>query len=70
MTAIKIERHLDSETLHLPELKGLVGRDVEITVIEKPRAPRKSDLSKLFELAGKIDLDEDAIREMREKSKL
>ncbi len=52
MNAIKIERHLDSETLHLPELRGLLGRDVEITVIEKTHA-RKSDLSKRFELAGR-----------------
>ncbi|MGB7159919.1 MAG: hypothetical protein WBD40_17770 [Tepidisphaeraceae bacterium] len=70
MTAIKIERHLDSDTLHLPELKALIGRDVEIIVTEKLPAQRTSDLSKFFDLAGRIDLDEDAIRALREKSKL
>jgi hypothetical protein len=32
MSAIRIRRHLDSETLHLPELRGMIGRDVEIIV--------------------------------------
>ena len=29
----RIHRKLDSETLHLPELKPLIGRTVEITVV-------------------------------------
>jgi hypothetical protein len=29
---IRIRRRIDSETLHLPELKGLVGQEVEIIV--------------------------------------
>jgi len=33
---VRISRKLDSETLHLPELKPLLGRTVEITVEEKP----------------------------------
>ena len=33
-----IHRKLDSETLHLPELKPLVGRTVEITAAEPPHA--------------------------------
>jgi hypothetical protein len=40
---IHIHRKLDSETLHLPELKPLIGRTVEITVEEKPPAPSISD---------------------------
>jgi hypothetical protein len=33
MTAkVRIRRHLDSEVLHLPELRELLGRDVEIVV--------------------------------------
>jgi hypothetical protein len=31
---VRIKRHLDSETVHLPELKELVGHDVEIVVRE------------------------------------
>ena len=33
---IHIKRKLDSDTLHLPELKPLIGRTVEITVEEQP----------------------------------
>jgi hypothetical protein len=36
MTAIRIRRKLESETLHLPELKPLIGKNVEIIVEEKP----------------------------------
>jgi hypothetical protein len=34
MNAIRIRKTLDSETLHLPELKSLLGRAVEIIVLE------------------------------------
>jgi len=40
MTTIWMERHIDSETLSLPELKPLIGKNVEILVIEK--APAKN----------------------------
>ena len=33
-TIVRITRHLDSETVHLPEAHGLVGRDVEIVIRE------------------------------------
>ena len=33
---LRIHRKLDSETLHLPELKPLIGQTVEITVEEQP----------------------------------
>lgn len=32
MNVIRVKTHLDSETVHLPELRPLVGRDVEIVV--------------------------------------
>lgn len=35
MNVIRVKTHLDSETVHLPELKPLVGRDVEIVVWEE-----------------------------------
>lgn len=40
---IRLKRHLDSETLHLPELHHLIGSDVEIVVRELPPAPRDAD---------------------------
>lgn len=33
-TTVRIKRPLDSETVHLPEVHDLVGRDVEIVVRE------------------------------------
>lgn len=32
MEPIRIRKHVDSETLHLPELREVIGRGVEITV--------------------------------------
>jgi hypothetical protein len=34
MNAIRIRRKINSETLHIPELRGMMGRDVEIIVLE------------------------------------
>ena len=34
MQALRITRRLDSETLHLPELRPLLGKRVEIIVLE------------------------------------
>ena len=34
MKAIRIHKTLDSETLYLPELRPLIGRSVEIIVLE------------------------------------
>jgi hypothetical protein len=34
MSTIRIHRTLDSDTLHLPELKPLIGKDVDFTVTE------------------------------------
>ncbi len=35
MTAVRVHRKLESETLHLPELKPLIGKHVEIIVREE-----------------------------------
>jgi hypothetical protein len=34
MNAIRIRRTIDSETLHIPGLRGMIGREVEIIVLE------------------------------------
>ena len=36
---IRIRRKLESETLYLPELRPLIGKNVEIIVLEEPLAP-------------------------------
>src|SRR6266511_3833400 len=39
MNAFRIRKKLDSETLHLPELRPLLGQTVEIIVLEQEEAP-------------------------------
>jgi hypothetical protein len=66
---ISIRRHLDSQTLVLPELEPMIGRDVRIIVIEEPTPEvEKARLAALERLAGKIDLDFDAIEDLRARS--
>ncbi len=35
MNAIRIRKQIDSETIRLPELRGLIGKTVEIIVLEE-----------------------------------
>lgn len=71
MNAVRIRRRLDSETIHLPELRPMIGKEVEIIVLEQQPAPAaKQDLSALHQIAGKIDLDYDAIEHLRKISTL
>jgi hypothetical protein len=55
MTAIRIETTIDSDTLHLSQLKPLVGKSVEITVREMPqRAERPGRGTWVSPLAGSV----------------
>jgi hypothetical protein len=69
MNAIKIHTHLDSDTIRLPELRPMVGKDVEIIVIEEASTPKR-DLSEFFASAGRGLVDADAVRQLREISKI
>lgn len=40
MDIIHIHKTIDSETLHLPELKPVIGHTVEILVFESPTIPK------------------------------
>ena len=72
MNAVRVRKHVDSDTLHLPELRPMIGKDVEIIVIEDSEAPRNAapDVQKLRELAGQIDFDYEAFEQLREISTL
>lgn len=41
MQAIHIRTKVDSETLHLPELRALIGKPVEIVIVELAPATRE-----------------------------
>ena len=59
MKAIRIRKTLDSETLYLPELKPMIGKVVEIIVLEQtgatPVGAEKGNLEFFFALAPSRD---------------
>jgi hypothetical protein len=67
---VSVRTHLHSSTITLPEAEALVGKDVRITVVEELTHPPIRDLSLLDQLAGKIDLDFDAVADLRRRSSL
>lgn len=70
MNALRIRKRLDSDTLYLPELREMIGKEVEIIVLEdKPVVtPGTGDFSVLEELAGKDVVDPDAVEQLRKAS--
>lgn len=60
MNAIHIRKMIDSETLHLPELKPFVGRMVEIIVLDE------SDLPLIRPGTGDWEAAERAAQQLRE----
>jgi len=52
---IHIQRKIDSETLHLPELKPLIGRTVEITVEEQKPAVSDEFYAELARLPETVE---------------
>jgi hypothetical protein len=68
MDTIRIQRTLDSETLHLPEIRPLLGKTVEIIVQEQPAiVPGTGDWAALEEASRDLEgYDFDAWRRQRE----
>jgi hypothetical protein len=70
MTTIRIRRKLESETLHLPELKPLIGKNVEIIVLEEGTpaiTPGTGDWDAAAKAVEALeDYDYDALREQDE----
>ena len=70
MTTVTIHKQIDSETLHLPELKPFIGKRVEIVVREEEPAvlppgvdPRWQPLANI---GGKDLIDPDVVNQYRE----
>ena len=70
MQAIRIHKQIDSETLHLPELKAMIGKKVEIIVLEESAELVKDEdpWDGLYELAGKDVVDPEAYKQLRAAS--
>ena len=68
MNAIRVRKRVESETLHLPELKDLVGKTVEIIILEDAAAPvpRFKDPGCLAALAPKKPFDPKQLEAMRD----
>ena len=47
MNAIRITKRIDSDMLHVPELRPLIGREVEIIVLH-PAAPERISASEFW----------------------
>jgi hypothetical protein len=60
---------VNSETITIPELRKLTGKAVEIILIEDEENKSQKN-SKFISMAGKIDLDSQAVNKLREASKL
>lgn len=58
MQAIRIKQRLDSETLHLPQVRPLLGKHVEIIVLEdaaaEPQETVLQDESSRYPLRGSV----------------
>ena len=75
MNAIRVRTHIDSETLHLKELKPLIGKDVEIIFLETTtkKTGKKCDARKSKKgwftrnFGTGRDMDFDGFEEAREK---
>ncbi len=68
MSVIRIHRRIDSETLHLPELRPLIGKAVEIVVTEEPTPPTatEKDWEAFFAEAGTDLVDPEVYKQYRE----
>lgn len=77
MSAIRIRKKVESETLNLPELRDLIGKTIQITVeVEEPEAVANpwAETDRLREKNAKLypgsDVGVDIIREMRDSRHL
>jgi len=69
MNALRIRRKLESETLHLPELKPLIGKTVEIIILDDTAPailPGSGDWETALQAVAELeDYDFDAFRRQR-----
>lgn len=71
MNAVRIRKRLDRPISELPELASLVGKSVEIIVLEESDPSRTLiDLSPLDAIAGTDAMDFEAVEALRRASEL
>ena len=57
VNAVRIRTRIDSETLHLPELRALIGQEVEIIVLSGLPVPRAEPVGSIDQLRSKLPDD-------------
>ena len=73
MQAIRLLIKVDSENIHIPELRRFIGKRVEMIIIDEPNIfseKKNRKMERFFSAAGKIEIDEEAVHQLREESKL
>jgi hypothetical protein len=69
MAAVRVLKQIDSETVHLPELRPFLGKLVEIVVTETPEDRRGTSVyDSFFDLAGEDAVDPEAYKKLRAAS--
>lgn len=69
MRGIRVRRTVESQVLDLPELADLIGRTVDIIILDEgPSENGRVDLAALDEIAGKDLIDDAAIWDFRRAS--
>lgn len=70
MNAVRVRRKIESETLHLPELKPMIGKTVEIIVLDDTGPtfiPGTGDWDSALKAAAELEnYDFEAYRKQRE----
>lgn len=74
MKAICVKTRVEGDTLHVPELKQWIGKEIQVVITEEPPAKdAPMDLSALQKLAediasGKVEYDFAALQQLRAAS--
>lgn len=68
MTAIKLTTRIENDTLKIPELASLIGKEVEIVITEKMPEGIDPAWETFFANARPDTVDLDAVMQLREAS--
>jgi hypothetical protein len=69
MKTIKFHTRLESDTPHLPQLQPMIGKEVEIIVVENPKANREG-MERFVGSGGRDLVAPEAVNRLREISKI
>lgn len=69
MNAIRVLKHVDSEVVHIPELREMMGQDVEITIVPRALSSEGMPVETLETFLGdalsRVPPDEEELAQLR-----